>query len=133
MKKWTYKQLVEIGKEIENATIENVSLNMENYGCLTLDITLKGNGWGCVFGGYCLGKGYLGANDDCFKGYDKGLEAIMRIMDVVGVSDLNKMVGKNVRVASEGWGSKVTAIGNILEDKWFDYELFFEKVEKSDC
>ena len=67
------------------------------------------------------------------KGYDKGLEAIMRIMDVVGVSDLNKMVGKNVRVASEGWGSKVTAIGNILEDKWFDYELFFEKVEKSDC
>lgn len=125
MEKWTYKQLMETGKEIQNATIKTVSLNMENHGCLTLDIVLEGNGWGCSFGGYCLGHGYLGASDDCFKGYDKGLEAIMRIMDVVGVSDLNEMVGKNVRTAAECQNRRIIAIGNIVEDKWFDYNLFF--------
>ena len=129
MKKWTYEKLVESGKKIENAKIELVSLNMGNHGCLTLDIVLEGNGWGCSFGGYCLGHGYLGASDDCFKGYDKGLEAIMRIMDVVGVSDLNDMNGKNVRVVKDGIGGRIKAIGNIIEDKWFDYALFFSKDE----
>lgn len=129
MKKWTYEKLVESGKKIENAKIELVSLNMGNHGCLTFDISLQGNGWYCVFGGYCLGKGYLGASDDCFKGYDKGLESIMRIMDVVGVEDLNDMNGKNVRVVKDGIGGRVKAIGNIIEDKWFDYELFFSKDE----
>ena len=59
MKKWTYEKLVVSGKKIENAKIEFVSLNMGNHGCLTFDISLQGNGWYCVFGGYCLGKGIL--------------------------------------------------------------------------
>lgn len=121
----TVEELRADGYSIENAQITNVSLNMENHGCLTLDLTLEGGGWGVVYGGYCLGKGYLGAGK--FEGYDKGLEAIMLIMNTVGVSDLFKMEGKYVRVATKGWGQTVRIIGNITKDLWFDYEAFFKK------
>ena len=129
MKKYTAEILEKAGYEIKNAKITSVSLNMENHGCLTLDILLEGNGWGVCFGGYCLGKGYVGAGEDFFKGSDSGMEAIMRIMDVVGVSDLQKMKGEYVRVATSGLGSCVKIIGNIIKDKWFDYESFFDDKE----
>ena len=41
--------------------------------------------------------------------------------------------GKYVRVATKGWGSTVKIIGNILEDKWFDYESFFDDKEKEEA
>ena len=46
--------------EIKNAKIEHVSITMADHGCLTFYITLNGGGWGCNFGGYCIGNGYLG-------------------------------------------------------------------------
>lgn len=125
MKKFTEEELKELGYELLNAEVRNVSLNMKDHGCLTLSITLKGAGWGVVYGGYCLGKGYLGADDDYFNGFAKGMEAIMRIMDVVGVEALEDMKGKYVRIANKGWGSSVKIIGNVISDKWFDYESFF--------
>lgn len=100
---------------------------MENHGCLCLDLALEWDGCGCVYGGYVLGKGYVGAADDFFKGYSKGCEAIMRIMDVVGESELLKLKGKYIRIAHKGLGSTVEIIGNIIKDKWFDYRTFFEK------
>lgn len=127
MKKFTEEELKKLGYELLNAEITNVSLNMKDLGCLTLSITLKGAGWGVVYGGYCLGKGYLGANDDYFNGSAKGMEAIMRIMDVVGVEVLEDMKGKYVRIANKGWGSSVKIIGNVISDKWFDYESFFSE------
>ena len=66
MKNYTYKQLIESGYGIENALITNVDLSMADHGCLTLAMTLEGGGWGVVYGGYCLGNGYLGADDDFF-------------------------------------------------------------------
>ena len=133
MKKYTTEILKNSGYEIENAKITSVSLNMKNYGCLTLDIILEGYGWGVCYGGYCLGKGYVGADDNFFEGSDSGLEAIMRIMDVVGVDDLIELKGKYVRVAKGQWGDPVKILGNITEDKWFDYESFFadKKGEKN--
>lgn len=109
---------------VENARITNVDLSMEDHGCLVLWVTLEGKGWGCGFGGRCIGKGYLGAKE--FEGYAKGIEEIMRIMDVVGVSKFNDMKGKHVRVESDGWGSQIDKIGNIIEDKWFDYREFYK-------
>ena len=108
---------------IENAKITDVSLSMENYGCLTLYLTLEGKGWGCVYGGYCLGKGYL--NSKNFEGSAKGTEAIMRIMDTIGVGCLEDAKDKYVRVKNNGLGSDIYSIGNIIEDKWFDYKEFF--------
>jgi len=108
---------------IENAKITSVDLSMADHGVLTLQMTIEGKGWGCVLGGYVLGKGYLGAKE--FDGSPKGIEEIMRIMDVVGVERFNDMVGKYIRVESERWGSKIHKFGNIVEDKWFDYKEFY--------
>lgn len=49
-----------------------------------------------MLGGYCLGHGYLGAKK--FNGSPKGIEEIMRIMDVVGVDEFSKLAGKYIRV-----------------------------------
>ncbi len=125
MRTYTHGELIAEGYTIENAKIKNVALSMADHGVLTLDISLEGEGWGVCYGGYTLGKGYVGAKE--FKGSPKGLEAIMRIMDTIGVDELTKAVGKYVRVATRGWGSTVKIIGNIIEDKWFDYGTFFEE------
>ena len=125
MKNYTYNQLIEAGYEIKNAFITNVDLSMADYGCLTLAMTLEGGGWGVVYGGYCLGKGYLGADDNFFEGSAAGIESLMRIMDTVGVEKFQDLKGKYVRVATKGWGDSVKIIGNILKDQWFDAETFF--------
>ena len=51
----------------------------------------------------------------------------MRIMDVVGESELLKLKGKYIRIAHKDLGSTIEIIGNIIKDKWFDYKTFFEK------
>jgi hypothetical protein len=127
MRDWSYEELIAAGYDIENAEITDVSLNMNEHDCLVLCMALNGNKWGCLYGGYKLGQGHLGA--DKFIGSKDGLEAIMRIMDVVGVSDLTDMEGKYVRVATRGLGLSVKIIGNIIIDRWFDYGTFFEKKE----
>ena len=109
--------------EIVNALIENVSLSMEDHGALCYYLTLKMNGCGCSYGGRVIGKGYLGAKE--FQGYEKGTEALMRIMDVVGVHRWEDIKGKYVRVELPGWGGVVDRIGNIIEDKWFSQKEFF--------
>ncbi len=119
------KNLILNGYKIENAKIENIDLSMEDHGVLTFSMELNGGNWGCTYGGYCLGKGYLGAKD--FSGSPKGIEYLMRIMDTVGVLKISELKGEYVRVATKGWGSPVKIIGNILKDKWFDTESFFSK------
>lgn len=131
MKKYTQKQLIESGYEIENALIEKVDLSMADHGCLTLAMTLDGGGWGVVYGGYCLGKGYLGADDDFFEGSTAGMEYLMRIMDTVGVERFQDLKGKYVRVATKGLCSSVKIIGNIIKDQWFDAETFFADKEEN--
>lgn len=121
----TADELRAAGYTIENAEITNVSLHMRHPGYFTLDIALNGSGWGTVYGGYCLGKGYLGADE--FKGSDKGVEAIMLIMNTVGVDDLFDLKGKYVRVATKGWDDTVSIVGNIIKDLWFDYKVFFKE------
>lgn len=125
MKKYTQEQLIEAGYKIENALIESIDLSMANHGCLTLRMDLKGCGWGVTYGAYCLGKGYLGAEDDFFEGSAAGMEYLIRIMDTVGVERFQDLKGKYVRVATKGLGCIVNIIGNIIKDKWFDAKTFF--------
>lgn len=133
MKKYTAKELVAEGYSLDNALIKNVSLSYGDYCSLTLNVTLDGDGWGCVYGGYCLGKIYPDSYDkESYEGSAAGMEVIMRIMDVVGVSRLEDMKGKYVRVATKEWGDSVKIIGNIIKDRWFDYGTFFaDKKEES--
>lgn len=111
--------------EIKNARIEKVSITMEDHGCLTFYIVLSGSGWGCCYGGYCIGNGYLGAEK--FTASAKGLECIMRIMDTVGVERWEDLSGKYIRVVDPGWGGTITKIGHITDDKWFDIKEFFQE------
>lgn len=133
MIEYTKKKLEDLGYTIENARITNVDLSMGNYGCFTSYITLDGSGWGANYGGYCLGRGYLGS--EYFDGCSDSIEYLMRIMDTVGSESFNGMVGKYVRVAiKDGWGDAIRIIGNVLEDKWFDAESFFkDKKEESNA
>lgn len=123
MKKWTLEKLQDAGYKIENAKIGMSDLSMSDYGVLSLSISLKGASWGCVYGGYVLGHGYVGADD--FDGSSAGIECIERIMDVVGVDRFRNMDGKYIRVATKGFSTPVEIIGNIVEDKWFDQKSFF--------
>lgn len=129
MKIYDYDQLIEAGYRIENALIKKVDLSMADHGCLTLAMVLNGGCWGTVYGGYCLGHGYLGAEE--FSGSPLGLESIMRIMDTVGVERFQDLQGKYVRVATKGLSTSIKIIGNILQDKWFDIETFFNDKENS--
>ena len=112
--------------EILNAKIVGTSLTMKDYGCLTFYVTVEGAGWVVSLGGYCIGKGYLGA-DEFTAANGNGLEAMMRIMDVVGVETWEDLEGKYCRVKSGGWGDPIHEIGNILKDKWFDIGEFFQE------
>ena len=108
----------------ENAKISNVTISMADHGCLTFWVYLDGGGWGFGFGGYCIGKGYLGA-DEFNAQSGSGLEAMMRIMDTVGVSKWEDLKGKYVRCEIEGDGGTIDVIGNIIKDKWFNIREFF--------
>lgn len=113
---------------IENARIKSVSISMADHDCLTFGIVLDGKAWGCVYGGYAIGDGYLGADDDFFKARSNGagLVAMMKIMDTVGVERWEDLVDKYVRVVVKGGSSPIKIIGNIVEDKWFDIGEFFK-------
>lgn len=125
MKEWTKELLEKEGYTIENAKIGQADLSMRDRGCFTLSMPITGDGWGAVYGGYVLGKGYLGATQ--FKGSALGIESVMRIMDTVGVDTFHGLKGEHIRVATKGWGSPVKIIGNVIKDKWFDYDTFFDK------
>ena len=56
------------------------------------------------------------------------MEAISKVLEVVGVDKWEDLPGKYIRFEDNGWGSKVTKIGNIIEEKWLDLEEFFGKV-----
>lgn len=107
----------------ENAKITDVSLGIGDHCCLTFSITLKGSGWGASFGGYNLAF----FNGTSFEGSEKGLEALTRIMDVVGVAKWEDIKGHYVRVKQED--RLVVGIGNVIEDKWFEPREFFKEVE----
>ena len=108
--------------EIRNAKITNVSLTMADHGVLTFYLTVEGGGIRFGYGGYVIGRGYLGANN--FEGSAKGVEAMMRIMDV-GVDCWEDLEGKYLRYEYNNLDSRVTKIGNILDNNWFDIQKFF--------
>ena len=115
----------------ENVRIIRVSLSMADHGCLTFDIFVDGDGWSCAIGGYCIGHGYLGA-DEFIAENGHGLEATMHIMNVIGVDRWENLEGKYCCIQSEGWGSPIKIIGNIIEDKWFDIGKFFEEKQNEE-
>jgi len=100
--------------KIINAQIESTMLGYEDHGILTISLTLDfGEGSVQGFGGYSLGS----RNNSDGKALHRHLTEILK---VVGVDTWEELQGQYIRVKKEGIDSRITAIGNLLEDKWFD-------------
>lgn len=111
--------------DIINGKITSVSITMEDHGVLTFYVHVQTNAFTCGIGGYQNGVGHLGAKT--WKGNGSAIVAMMKIMDTVGVSRWEDLVGKYCRLDCTGvrGSASVKKIGNILEDKWFDLGEFF--------
>lgn len=99
-----------------NAKITSTMLGIEDHGVLTVYLTLDYGGAGQGFGGHVLDGPYdeatkRRADSAAFALY------VRRVMEVVGVNSWEALKGQFCRVRQSH--SKVHAIGNLLEDKWF--------------
>ena len=84
-----------------------------------IDLDIQG-GFGCSLGGYAMAM-FKGDN---IEERPKSTSMIMRILDVVGVDSWEELKGQYVRVNAKHLDDKVTAIGNIMNDEWIDFDTF---------
>ena len=72
-------------------------------------------------GGYICEKEY---NDKCLS---------QKIQHIKELQEENaELEGKYIRVESEGIGSKVTKIGNLMKDEWVDFGTYYNEYINSD-
>lgn len=100
--------------EIINAKITNTMLGFEDHGVFTYLIYLEWPGGGVGYGGYVLGGEF-------------GCEAIKRLLNTVGVEKWEDLKGKFVRIKTEGIGTRIDNLGNILKDEWLDIQQLAEE------
>jgi len=108
--------------EIRNAMITGARFDTERG--LSAWLTLDYGGSCQGFGGYIL---YVPA--DWKHHGESGNYAghfIYRCLEIAGVTDWSKLVGKTIRAKCEH--SKVHAIGHIIKDDWFNPTEDFKKM-----
>ena len=111
---------------IKNAKIQSTLLGREDHGIMTFMIYIEtSNSLFCGIGGYCLDEFDSTTKTRVFRA--ESMEVISKILEVVGVDKWEELPGKYIRFEDNGWGSTVTKIGNIIDDKWFDIESYFNK------
>ena len=108
---------IQNGYEVMNALIENADITTEEYP--TVNIQLKLPCGGVVFGGYSFA--HVAKGDFKLEGWEKGMTAIFRIMEVAGVDHWNKLKGSPIRAILKD--RIIYAIAHFLEDKVMDYRL----------
>lgn len=111
--------------QIENAKITKTKLGQE-HGCLTADIIVEGDSWGCAFGGYCLDHWCAGVGEHTST---DGYGAIIELMKTLEVESWEELKGKYVRVESESWGGRILKIGHLMKDKWFSFDEYFKEAK----
>lgn len=106
--------------ETVSARIDSTMLGYEDHGILTTFLMLDYGGSVQGFGGYSLGNT---KSDSVACSYQ-----IRRILETVGVDKWEELIDKNIRVRrSRSFNGKILEIGHLLEDKWYNPELEFEK------
>lgn len=113
--------------EIRNAKITRTMLGREDHGIMTFMIFIEFGACGCGIGGYALDGYDKETKTRVFSA--KSMEAVSKILDVVGVDTWEKLPNQYIRIKDNGWGSTVDEIGNLMEDKWFNIREFFSKGE----
>lgn len=109
--------------EIKNARIRSTMLGREDHGLMTFMIYITADGFTCGIGGYCLDDFDPATQTRVFRA--ESMEAISKVLEVVGVDKWEDLPGKYIRFEDNGRSSTVTKIGNIIEEKWFDLKEFF--------
>jgi hypothetical protein len=114
--------------KIVNGIISDVSLMIEDHGCLTIFLHIEMEFGTQGFGGFSLG------------GFPKDRHNyagiwIRRIFEMVDVTDWKNIKGKPVRVMyrdDKKVNQPIAAIGHIIKDKWFDPESEFNKLKEDE-
>lgn len=107
--------------EIVNARITDTFLGIEDHGIFTFSIDIEMAMGTCQIGNYSLS--YIENGKIHYEA--KNSEAICRVLKVVGVDSWEKLKGQYIRVESNGRGSSINTIGNLMKDEWFNFEEFF--------
>lgn len=117
---------------IRNARVTSTMLGREDHGIFTFMIYIEfDNGNHSGFGGYALDEYDAKTETRIFKA--KSMEVISKILKVVGADTWEDLPGKYIRFEDDGWGPMFTKIGNIMDDKWIDFdEFFYAKGEEND-
>lgn len=112
--------------EIKNAQIVSTMLGREDHGIMTFVIRVRfDNCCECGIGCYAIDEYDRESKSRVFTA--KGLEAISKILDVVGVDTWEQLPNKYIRIKDQGWGKTIDEIGNLMEDKWFNLREFFSE------
>lgn len=114
-----------MGNEIRNAMITDTKLG-EEHGCLTAQVFVEGDGWGCAFGGYSLD--HWDRKPGSYSSAD-GYGAIVELMKTLDVDRWEDLKGKCVRVHFEG--NQIVEIGHLLKKQWFSFKEYFRAVAEA--
>ena len=113
--------------DIKNAKITHTMFGREDHGIMTFTIFVHTDMYDIGLGGYAIDR--YDRETKTRKFTAQGLEAISKILEVVGVDTWEQLPGKYIRIKDQGWGKPIDEIGNLIEDKWFNMREFFSKGE----
>jgi hypothetical protein len=114
--------------EEKNAVIVSVLITNDDHGLLSAWLHLDYGGSGQGFGGYNLYLPKIFTHTGNQKNY-AGL-FIWRCMEIGGVDEWSKLVGKTIRVRGEFFGP-IDAIGHIVKDDWFYPKKEFDELNSA--
>jgi len=112
-------------REIKNAKITGTFLGKEDHGIATFYINLNYGDGAQSAGTYAIDQPIKDENGKfiCRQGTAKGLQAILKILEILEIDSWESLIGKHIRVDSDMGG--VYKIGHLLKDKWFDFKEHF--------
>lgn len=103
------------GVMICNAVITSATLRQERGFILDSWVTVDYGGSAQGFGGFAL---YISKEGSHHNVQSPAGHWFWRVMEIAGVEDWARVVGKAIRCRIEG--GRIVAIGHIIKDDWFD-------------
>jgi hypothetical protein len=117
---------------IKNAKIKSTMLGVEDPGIMTFFIMVEWDGAACGLGGYGLDE-WGGSSRAPRKGSGYCYQAIRSILETLKLQKWEDLPGTLIRIKDQGPGGKLTEIGHIIEERWFDVDTYMKaQVPKND-
>ena len=114
-------------EKIINAQIKSTRFCFKS-GCLTFEVFFEHQKGSQSIGDYCIGHGSMYTDkEENITGTKKGAEAMARIMWAVGVKSWEDLKGKYCRVKFDEENGRLTSVGHIVKDKWFNLVEYMKR------